>query len=85
MLRKELSFAEQEGYQALIDISIQRYLADYGDYLGEHCLELRTKATALKRKIPKVLMFVEGKNWTDVQLVLENEERRRRPSLTSLV
>ena len=74
MLRKEPSFAEKEGYQALIDLTTHRLLADYGDYLGEHCPELRRKATVLKQIIPEISMFIEGKNWTEVQEILEDEE-----------
>lgn len=74
MLRKEPSFAEKEGYEALKELTIQRYLADYGDYLGGHCLQLRQQATAMKTKIPEVSMFIEGKNWTDVQQVLRDDE-----------
>ena len=74
MLRKEPSFAEKEGYQALIDLTTHRLLADYGDYLGEHCPNLRRKATALKQRSPKISLFIGGKNWTEVQQVLEDEE-----------
>ncbi|KAG7004540.1 hypothetical protein G7Y79_00024g054900 [Physcia stellaris] len=76
MLRKEPSFAEKEGYKAIVELTIYRYLSDYGDYLGEHCVELRKKATALKNNIPEVSLFIEGKNWTDVQQVLDNEEHQ---------
>ena len=36
----------------------------------------RNAKTALKNKIPEASMFIEGKNWTDVQQVLKDEKYR---------
>ena len=68
ILMKEPSIQEQEGYKALKDIVIYRYLAEYEDYLGDHCKELKTAAMVKKDRLKNIKGgFSNGQTWQMLQ------------------
>ena len=72
-LRREPTFEEKEAYEALETVTMYRYFADYGDYLGEHCHALRERATRIKEGAPKVEGIMQG-TWQSIQKDLEKED-----------
>ena len=74
ILLKEPSMQEREGYKALKDIVIFRYLAEYGEYLDEHCKEFRMAAMVKKDRLKNIEEFSNGQTW---QMVQDNMDAER--------
>lgn len=75
ILLKEPSIEQIRGQQALKNLVFLRYLATYGDYLGEECKRFRD--AAIEKKVEGRELFTgEKKTWTTVVDEIEREARR---------
>lgn len=75
ILRREPSFQNKEAYKALKEITIYRYLADYGDYLAEESAAIREAALKKRAQLEGIeQVLVSGKTWQSVQQETEKEE-----------
>ncbi|KAL8823768.1 MAG: hypothetical protein Q9191_005565 [Dirinaria sp. TL-2023a] len=77
ILQQEPASSERERATKPSEISRPfRYLADYGDYLGEQCKAFRNAAVEKKDKFYDVDEFCKGKTWQTVQDQLHIEEEQ---------
>ena len=72
ILHKFPSVTEKDSFDALKELVIMRYLADYGDYLSEECWNLRETCVAKLDSRDSIL----SKNWTVVQKAIDQENQQ---------
>lgn len=65
-----------DGQQAIIQLMMLKYLANYGDYLAEQCARFREDA--LRKGLEGALLFKCGNSWTEVQTRIADEDMELR-------